>query len=220
MAILTEKLCFLHVPKTSGRFIREALTAGGVRWQEAGSENPLQLNGGRLLFDFGPNGEPSRRMHCVPTPEEVGNRLVVTTVRHPVDWLLSFWAHAKTGGRIDGLFAWPMVYDGITFGKFVRTISYEHPGIVSEMFRAYTDRGWKTSKEIQMGGDKLAEVLKGNMSGVFSDNKSQAAIRALPPVGASDHAIIGRGLFDAICRSELPMILRYGFTEDFDEWAE
>lgn len=211
MAILTDKACFLHVPKTGGRFIRAALTAAGIEWSEAGDEYPPVLSGRRILFAL---PDDARALHSVPSPSMVGQRVVVTTIRHPADWVLSFWSH--DGGREHGFgYLADLRANAENFAEFAWKLAREDPGIVGELFTAYTKRGWNHSVTVGIGASGLIQALQ-NAGHEFD----QDVIANLDPVGVGNwHPAIGRGTFAAICESELPMILKYQFTEDYDEWA-
>jgi len=75
MALATDKIVFLHVPKTGGIWIKNALNSLGL--------NPIEIGTQHDSFPELFNSEPR---------EFFENKLVFTFIRHPVFWYQSRWA--------------------------------------------------------------------------------------------------------------------------------
>ena len=123
MAIITSNLILMQPPKTGTGWVRAALDAAGVEydrfWPEGGEDRVL-------------HGHPDLEM----VADEVGDRPVVTVVRHPWSWLKSYWAHRQRRG------AQPCGHlihadEGGLFRVFVESYLRDCPGAVSRFFERY-----------------------------------------------------------------------------------
>lgn len=209
MAVLSDRACFIHVPKTGGRWVREAMTAAGIGWEEVGTYEPWHLSGNRSLFAFGASGEAARVMHSWPEQDTLGERHVFGFVRHPVDWLRSF--HGHDGGRIAGGYLDNLRHRYPHFDDFAWHIAERDPGIVGEMFAKYL--GDETAEVLSVGG--LVRQLQ-----IAGHEFDASTIAQTERVGVGKREPVGRGVFDKICTSEESFILRYGLGSDYETWAE
>jgi hypothetical protein len=210
VAVLTDKACFLHIPKTGGRFVRAALSAADIEWREVGEVEPHKLVGGRGLFEFGHTGEPSRRMHAIPEMGELGDVQAFTFVRHPVSWLRSFFCH--DGGRAGGGYLDNRRVRHNHFNDFALDVARKDPGIVGELFSAYAVPGVAVWHLSTIG---LVDAL------IDAGHEfDPAVIEEMEPVGASEiKPAVGPGVFAAVCDAEAPIIEEFGFTAVYEQWA-
>jgi hypothetical protein len=118
---LTDKLVFIHVPKTGGTWITEALASTGV-----------------LLMPPDPLGDQpySEHGHASLSDLDVGNRFTVAFVRHPLDWWRSYWGHRMRSGWINesGLDSEIASDD---FNDFVERVLKYRPGQFDELVRRF-----------------------------------------------------------------------------------
>lgn len=80
---LSENMVFIHVPKTGGTWITQAVIAAGVSVR---GPDPL---GDQSYSEHG---------HAVLGEIAAGDRLSVAFVRHPLDWWRSYWGHRMRAG--------------------------------------------------------------------------------------------------------------------------
>ncbi|MEM7682288.1 MAG: hypothetical protein AAF288_10070 [Planctomycetota bacterium] len=121
-----QRTAFLHVPKTGGTYVKQEET----RWQERQPVLwPLEDLGHAWVVgvndhataDYPPAGLDDG---CVLRRNDLRKRFVVTSVRNPFDWLVSYACHA--GGWTDG-YRNPEHYDytlaNRSFGDLVRAMA-------------------------------------------------------------------------------------------------
>jgi hypothetical protein len=209
VALLTEKLCILHIPKTAGRFIERVLPLVGVPVTQVGDINPFpSLLGQEYPWPW------VTRQHSVPTPEQVGNRIVVAFVRHPVDWLRSYHGHVGTGkGETQGRFDARRT-KAASFDDFAFDVAENDPGYVGSMFNAYLS-GWSTLLTFSLGDVNAGLATALDAGGEAYDS---FALAASPPFGEGTKPLIGEDAFNAVCASEARFLERYGYTSNYRSW--
>lgn len=131
MAILmTESdTLLLHIPKCGGTFVEFMLKRLGVP-----HKTPEPIGGQCPLHGLASNYAPASRTVCV--------------VRHPVDWIESWWRYNVGGTYNPADFNYIIPYAtelvpihnrvGDNFQELVETILSECPGILSRMYENYT----------------------------------------------------------------------------------
>ena len=124
MAFVTEKTLFIHVQKTGGMSVREALyrCAGGRESGDAEGERHFGL--------------PELRARH---PGIETGRLSFGFVRHPVDWFISRWAFAVVTGypvhvqhRGSAAVIWMASCFSFSFPEFVEKTLDRYPGIATQ----------------------------------------------------------------------------------------
>lgn len=125
--LYSDRLCFAHIPKCGGTWVRKVLEDQGMK----------------ITQEFGGNHHPA--------PE--GPWTTFTFVRHPATWLASWWAHEQRHGwPDDGPLPESFNRDGIyekmiltcgqfrsdDFNKFACDLEQAHPGFVGKFFREFT----------------------------------------------------------------------------------
>ena len=142
--LIGDRLAMLHIPKTGGIWVRGACQAMGLPWRR-----------------YGPSGMAGDQHSDEPTPEVW--RQTMTFVRHPVDWLRSFWMfHERTGWRqytdAPAYIFYACHRPGMTFEAFVTEYLDRMPGAIGRMFMRYTDNAHLVGKTETLLTD-LAEFL-------------------------------------------------------------
>ena len=128
------KFAFAAAPRTGTSWVRSAACAAGL-------------------------GEhPSTYVH-IPT-EPSPNRFSVSMVRHPCDWLLSYW-HSLKGGVIGvksvDMFA-KCCWDS-TFDLFIRRYVAMMPGEVGRMFFSYQADSYLKTEDLPWAFDELLGMV-------------------------------------------------------------
>lgn len=209
MAMLTDTLCILHIPKTGGRFVEHILPLIGVPAVQVGDVDPFpSLLGWNYPWPW------VKKQHAVPTLEELGDRIVVAFVRHPVDWLRSYYGHKGTGkgttsGRLD-----VRRVRAKSFDDFALDVAENDPGYVGEMFDAYLT-GWPTLLTFSQGDVNAALAVALNAG---SEAYQVGTLAAAPIVGGGTKHPIGEDAFNAVCAVETDLLDRYGYTADYGSW--
>jgi len=167
MALSTDKSIFLHIPKTSGVWIRHAYKVCKIACSEIGEQHSHFP----LLSKYQP-------------PEYYNDRLIYTFVRHPLTWYQSRWAfRVKHGWRAQH----PLDYncasnDFVTFVE--NALRYKPDGWVTEEFCNYID---SVPRMIDFVG--RCEYLVTDMVKVLTlagETFSENGIRSIPRINDSD----------------------------------
>lgn len=84
MTVLLPKSAFLHIPKTGGTWVRNALKDAGLHKQTLLSQTPKEST-----------ENTPRSWHNVPlySDDFLARKHVFCFVRHPLTWYQSYWAH-------------------------------------------------------------------------------------------------------------------------------
>ena len=177
---LTDKMVFLHLPKTGGLWIADAVKAAGVSTHrpDPRGDQPYSSHG-----------------HADLRAVELGEHFSFACVRHPLDWWRSYWGHRmRTGWRADnGLDTAAASED---FNEFiVRALAYR-PGYVGDLVEEFV--GSPTPKVDFVGRfehlvDDVCLALR-----LGGESFSEPALRAHPRRNASD-----RDLFPAHYRPDV-----------------
>lgn len=139
----------LHVPKTAGTFIGWALKDRQIPHHiEPGTGRDCPTHG--VASSYG----PSQRIVCC--------------VRHPVAWIESWWRYHITRPIETRWFPYPVTYGRQIipihreckddFGMLIERILVEAPGLVTNLFRGYTDTADIVMRTESIGVD-LARVI-------------------------------------------------------------
>jgi hypothetical protein len=109
---LTDKMVFIHVPKTGGTWVTQAVQAAGVTpyGPDPLGDQHYSAHGHADLADAGADG-----------------RLSVAFVRHPLDWWRSYWGHRMRAGW-ESDHAIDSVAASDDFNEFVERVVEHHPG--------------------------------------------------------------------------------------------
>lgn len=118
---VTHGLAFYHMPRTGGTWTRAVLEQAGLRLQVGGHPTPLMVR----------NTEPD------------GMELTAATMRHPLTWWRSIWAHALRKRNTNmkppvtwwNRCPWPVILELVRpdFDEFCRAVLDRIPGIYSVM---------------------------------------------------------------------------------------
>lgn len=195
MAIRLERsgTLVLVAAKTGGTWLREALTAGRIRWREEGPADA--------------GGQEGLEAHS-----RAGN-FIATFVRNPVDWYRSYWAYRMEGGwrprfHLDRSCA------AEDFTQFVRNVVVRFPGFLTAMFERYAGPAGNPVDYIGRQ-ENLADDLVSLLT-LRGEEFDEAALRATPPANRTSlRPAIGAGLVDVINVSEQEMMRRFDY-----EWHD
>jgi hypothetical protein len=165
--LITPRTRFLHVPKTGGTWVTQALQVAGV---------PCQIVWTRL-------GPGSRGHATLEQTRAYSDRFSFAFVRHPLDLYRSRWAANTKDG-------WPMnrfLHDARSadFPGFVDRVIERHPGFAGRHFAEFTG---PAENEIAFVGryetlvDDLVRALD-----AAGENYDEAALRSYAPANRSDY---------------------------------
>jgi hypothetical protein len=118
---LTERMVFLHMPKTGGTWLAQAVAAAGV---QTSRPDPLvdqrySHHGHASLLDVG-----------------AGDRFSVAFVRHPLDWWRSYWAYRmRVGWDVENELDRAAASDD--FNEFVTRVVDRYPGHLDDLVKQF-----------------------------------------------------------------------------------
>lgn len=142
-----------------------------------------------------------------PSPPNV-TRLNVSLIRHPYDWLCSYY-HALKGGStgvtdVDTLT--PLVRNTKDFSSFIHWYTKSHSGTVSRMFDSYNADTVMKTEELKWSVVEFFDSL--NIRG-----KLLEGVKNLPPqnVGTNRPIKINLKLREKICEAESSFCNRYDY---------
>ena len=167
MALATDKLVFLHIPKTAGMFLRHVFKVCNIVHYEIGDQH--------AHFPY---------LSSLNPKEFYDSRLVFTFIRHPLTWYQSRWAfRVKHGWRAQH----PLDYNCMSndFHVFLENvIRYKPNGWVTWEYCNYIDTvpsGIDFIGRLENLVDDTIKVLR--LAGeTFSEN----AVRSIPKINDSD----------------------------------
>lgn len=169
--IITEKVRFLHVPKTGGTWVIGALRAGGVAFEivRRPATSPVTLVEDHIGLD---------------ESRDFADRFTIAFVRHPLTWWPSFWVYRR-------MTAWEDDHpiDSCTqsdnFNVFIDNVIKNLPGDLSRRFEAYVGT---PSHPISFIGryERLCDDLVNGLRRA-DETFDERAIRAHAPENAGDY---------------------------------
>lgn len=202
-------LAFLHVPKVAGTYVRRA-----VRWLgevEHESMTGRLEHADREMLDW---VFPNRRLDhfCI--------------VRHPAEWLRSYWCDRMTKGwGGDLMIAHSREEGGCAsddFNQFALNVAQDYPGIIGDLFRRYTRPGKDGGRarvfrhEDVSAGEVLLTALE-EAGAKLSSSSRNALLAGGRHVNESDPKLKNR----AVYRPEVLAELLYREREIIDQfWPE
>lgn len=223
MALLLPNSAFLHIHKTGGSWVRQAILAAGIPCRESGSEQePRVLRVHHSLQESRPWLE---------------NRFVFTFVRNPLSWYQSYWCHRMTTrwrgkSRYYSRFprdTWPAAWHrehlldtrcrAHEFETFVeKALKTGPPGYVTVLFRAYAPPGPAVDfigRQENLGGD-LCRALD-----AAGERYDRSKLLALAPLNVLSRS----GNWPALCKyapgaagrvrdAERDVFTRFGYDDN------
>lgn len=208
MALVSDKLIFIHIQKTGGMSVRRAMHALDGAVYESG---PIEVERHFGLPEL-----------LVAHPGIDQGRKVFGFVRHPMSWLYSRWAFAKKSGfttqmrhRPSAAMLWIASCWSETFEGFVERYLERYPGVATqEMFR-----------RLGLWSDRPAEYI-GRTEHLVADLAQIFAYESLPLLAISvDHrdnvtgdkrVPVSSVLADAVAKAERGLIERF-YSDDRNE---
>ena len=196
MAIYMPNSVYIHVPKTGGTWLTEAITASGIPFKK------------------------SAYLHHVPSFKEIHNRWVFVAVRHPVSWLTSLYHHRKRNNwnwdhpnarEID------IVCRAYKLEDFIIKV-IDHPGIVGRYFDLFIRQyeGYQKlviGKQENLANDFIAFLKKGGE--MFNAD----AIRNFAPLHTSEISEqFPQRLLEPLFQSEKAFFLKCGYHLQPNLW--
>jgi hypothetical protein len=194
VALLLPKSRILHVPKTGGTWLRQAVLAAVPGAQE---------------FRIG--GSTHATLAQVPCPE----RFTIAFVRHPLTWWLSFWRFHMGPAR-------PYVVDheicstcwSDDFVAFLWNVVRRFPG---ECYRNALAFVGPPEREIEFIGrqENLVEDLIAALRQA-GEEFDERLLRSVPPANVSDRGVTGRytpELARAVLAAEAEHLQRFGYGQ-------
>jgi hypothetical protein len=162
--VQNDRLAFIHVPKTGGSWVTEAMRVAGVECRPAKNR-------------FG--GERFGHLNYLEVPAD---RFRFGFVRKPAEWYLSFWCHRHTyqDWQPEGTMELDDLARG-PFPQFIERVTTELPGYLERLYEHYLGpRG-----EIEFVGryENLREDLIHALS--RAGDYDLDAVRQLEPVNTS-----------------------------------
>ena len=117
------KNIFLHIPKTGGSWLKQAIHAAGVQFEEFGDQH----------------GNVKRMVDWGKKPEWLDDKFIFTIVRHPVTWYQSRWCFRVKHGW-HGEHPLDMNCGSNHFPQFVENVlKFKPDGWVSWLYRNYNE---------------------------------------------------------------------------------
>jgi hypothetical protein len=171
MAFVTDKTLFIHVQKTGGMSVREALYRCNPVGHESGDAE------GERHF-----GLPELRARH---PGIESGRLSFGFVRHPVDWLVSRWAFAVVSGfpvhvqhRGTAAQVWMACCWSFSFAEFLDKTLERFPGIATQTM--FQKLGLWSDKPVDRIGK--TETLVADLNRILDEaGEARAVVPLMPP---------------------------------------
>lgn len=137
------RLCFLHVPKTAGTWVRMAIRGTGLAFEEFGAEHEhADLEQAEQLLPPGTT--------CF------------TAVRHPFAWLRSYWVDRQLKGWGGDLQIGHHCKND-NFDLFVRTVCNLKKGYITELFDRYVGLCGGAQSLFIMRSESIEEGLRDSL---------------------------------------------------------
>jgi hypothetical protein len=168
-AVKTDRILFLHVPKTGGSYVADALEAA--------------LGAGRVDFSES-SDRRERRGHAGLRSFDNSGLFTLAFIRHPLSWYRSFWSfRMRTGWQMDH----PLdcAARSEDFNTFVAGASERLPGYLGLLFGQFIgppDKPIDFIGRYERLADDLCAALR--LAGEVFDEDT---IRAVAPVNTTDY---------------------------------
>jgi len=185
--LILPKSQFLHIPKTGGKWVQQALQAGGVEFEEWSVT------------------------HCDVRSAPYPERFTFSFVRNPLTWWQSVWRYGMVR-KTRNQSIWPPFREtllGESFGEFIEDVLAEHNGLCSRVFANFT--GQFVGKQ-----ESLAEDLVRALTAA-GETFNEGRIMAEPPYHLTDKSFdtcYTPELMAAVIMAERDAIGRFGYGED------
>ncbi|HEY2827665.1 MAG TPA: hypothetical protein VGJ04_08705 [Pirellulales bacterium] len=216
---------FLHVPKTGGCWVEEALRTTGqmYRYLPHRHADMTRVMNYRKFEKFRPRKWFRDRRVGMPTNPMLGVNYRFCFIRHPLKWYESWWRYMESRnwnrwgcqGFPDG---WHpnSALNGLgspDFNEFVANLVHARPGYVTELYSRYTDERIDFIGKQESLVDDFIQVL--NELNVPFDEEQ---IRQLAPVNVSqtpkERLHWDPSLRELVTKLEYPALVRYGYVKD------
>jgi hypothetical protein len=195
--LLFERAVFLHVPKTGGTWVRDAVTAAGARFDEFRVDDDVHAD-----------------LSYCPCPE----RFKFAFVRHPCDVYGSYWRFKVKEGW-DQRNPFDLDCGSDSFATFVRHVLEKEPAWCSRMFADYVG---PPERSIEFVGrfERLADDLVHALTEA-GEPFDERRLRETPPVNRSrwpgGASAWNADLVEGVRKSEEAAFERFGYS--MDDWA-
>jgi hypothetical protein len=213
---------FLHIPKTGGKWVTEALSAAGLVDRQVGH---IHSDFDQSLAGWKVRDQLEGLMHYIPRralnrPESRPYRFCF--VRHPLRWYESYWRYMQARGwnawgAVNSRRHWHpnAVLNGLgsgDFNEFVSNVVDVRPGYVSELFFSYAKPGIDFVGRTETLVDDLVATLRAQrLDFDESQIRGLAKINVSPPANG---AISWDPLLEeTVVRLELPALLHFGYLQ-------
>jgi hypothetical protein len=223
--IMKSGAVFLHIPKTGGCWVEEALRVADQFYRVLPHRHAdmTRVMHYRKFEKFRPRKWVRDRRIGLPGSPMLGANYRFCFVRHPLKWYESWWRFMENRkwnrwGAQGFADAWHpnSVLNGLgspDFNEFVYNVVTARPGYVTELYSRYTDERIDfVGKQESLVDDFIFVLNELNVS--FDEQQ----IRDLAPVNVSktskERVQWDPQLRDLVTRLEYPALVRYGYVKD------
>lgn len=209
MALVTDKLIFVHVPKTGGSTVRAVLTALCPEARESGHVEGAEHQ---------PEKHWGLPQVAAAHPELLHGRLPFAFVRHPVSWLKSRWAWAmhtgfgpKMATEAAAAAHWLASCWSEDFTRFVDMYLERRPGEYTR--QVMTMLGYWTPPLVSYIG--RSEDLVAHLMNVAQVAGQPLDLGAVLAVAANRERVAASGAFAERCRLDADRVERIMLAEKY-----
>jgi hypothetical protein len=191
--IVNEQMAFIHVPKTGGMWVTDAIRAGGIEFDTMEEDD-----------------------HFMKSDLEAGDRFVFAFVREPFSWYGSVWRYHRVFPQAH----WVDINEAIDleFPDFLEQMLKNHPGWLSRYYKRFVG---PRHDEIDFVGryERLADDL---VTALRSSGQEfdEGSLRALPPVNRFSEEETGASLPDPSSLHRLRLRLYECEREAYERFYE
>jgi len=185
-----DKLAFIHVPKTGGSWVMQALSAAGV---------PFKTMGEGAASHVAWNDMPRR-------PFTFG------FVREPATWYRSYWSYVRKAEEVSDNALDRLVVESRDFPEFVERVCSELRGSVSNMYDHYF--GPPGAIDFIGHYESLADDLLKALASAGQPVDAQAIRNCKPFNVSTEKPELTPQLRASIADAERPAIERFGYDLD------
>jgi hypothetical protein len=223
--ILKSGAVFLHIPKTGGCWIEDAITAIGQTHRRLSHRHAdmTRVMHYKKLEPFRPRRWLRDRRIGLSAGPRLGANYRFCFVRHPLKWYESWWRYMESmnwnrWGAQGFAEAWHpnAALNGLgspDFNEFVSNVVRVRPGYVTELYSRYTDERIDFIGKQESLVDDFIHVL--NELNISFDEQQ---VRELAPVNVSqtpkERVHWDPQLRELVTRLEYPALVRYGYAAD------